>query len=412
MRRSYALGALITGVPIVMAAALWNPAVVPQLTKLPSDLHATADYQGTFTSYVDPATGAMLPAPVQMPMTMKRVLKTVPGKGSGNSLVVTQGLTFTMGGKSQEINFQYVVDRSTRKNLKGAQSWAIAPSNVVDRQGSYPFSPPMNASTSKSYAMWQEEIGAPLKLVSKHSSQTVGGVKAELFSLNTDPVKMSPSYLAASKMPTSMPFSEFVAQAKASGTDLAAVLGSLMPVLTSSEKASFAALQKSAIGLDYYYSATNDMLVEPTTGTVVKIGKSHQEITLKPNLAGLTATLTPVFMAHMDSPVIQRLIPAMGSMGNVPTKKITTTEYAQTPASVSSTAKTASDALGTLKRLTLWVPVLLALIGALLIAAAWKLGAFRRGPAAAGAGAGTVPSQGSAPGVESGQSHERLDQSR
>jgi hypothetical protein len=268
----------------------------------------------------------------------------------------------------------------------------------------------MGTSTSKSYAMWQEEIGGPLKLVSKHSSQTIGGVKTELFSLNTAPVKMAPSYLAANKMPTSMPFSALVAQSKSSGMDLSAVLGQLMPVLSSSEKASLAALQSSSIGLDYYYSATNDLFVEPTTGVIVKLGKSHQEITLKPNLVPLTAALTPVFMAHMDSPVIQKIIPAMGGMGDVKPQKITTTEYAQTPASVSATAKTTSDALGALKLISLWAPILLALVGAALIAIGWRIGFCGRGRAAA-AGAGTVPAQGSAPGVESGQAHERQGQS-
>ena len=66
------------GVVLLIVAALWRPVAVPQLVKFPSHLDETTRYSGTFTVYVDPATGQPLADPMILPLEIDRRVRTHP----------------------------------------------------------------------------------------------------------------------------------------------------------------------------------------------------------------------------------------------------------------------------------------------------------------------------------------------
>ena len=71
-KSSIALG--VVGVVLVVVAIVWWAAIAPSLTKLPSDIDTSMDFEGTLTQYIDSATGQPLPAgkEVVVPFTVLR----------------------------------------------------------------------------------------------------------------------------------------------------------------------------------------------------------------------------------------------------------------------------------------------------------------------------------------------------
>ena len=237
---------LVIGVLVLVAAAVWRPLVAPQLTKLPTSLDVSYRLAGTYTGYVNQSTGARLAAPQNLPLSIDRNLKAVPTHSTSSELVVKDASAITIGPSHSQQVLQYVLDRSTSKNVKSPDAYALVPSNVVDRSGSYSLGPPPGVDTAKTYPYWVDETGTTIPMTYANATQTINGLAVQRWQTNLAATPMTASMVSAMHLPTSMPFTVFAAQLKAQGMDLAAGLRALAPSLTAAEKAKLAALTAQA----------------------------------------------------------------------------------------------------------------------------------------------------------------------
>lgn len=372
---------LVIGVLVLAAAALWRPLVAPQLTKLPTSLNISYHFTGTYTGYVNPSTGARLAAPQNLPLTIDRILKAVPAQSTSSELVVNDASTATFGSSKSPSVLQYVLDRSTSKNVKSPLAWALVPGNVVDRSGSYSLGPPGGADTAKAYPRWIDEVGKAASLTYANATQTVHGVGVGQWQLNLPATPMVASMVSAMHLPTTISFAAFEAQLKAQGTDLALGLKVLSGSLTAAEKASLAALTAKPIPLQYFYAASAKLLVEPATGAIVNTLTTVRSYSVRPDLSSFVAGLAPMLAAHPSNPAATPLADGSKKLTAAPAQPLYTLTFHQTPASVTETAGEAGHNALLLSFVELWIPVGAGVIGLVLVGLAF-IGRWRREPPA------------------------------
>ncbi len=373
---------LVIGVIVLAVAAIWRPVVAPQLTKLPTSLNINYLFAGTYTGYVNQSTGARLGAPQNLPLSIDRQVKAVPTQSTSSELVVNDASAVAIGPDKTPQILQYVLDRSTAKNLKSPYAYALVPGNMVDRAGSYSLGPPPGADTAKTYPMWVDEIGKAVPVSYANATQTVHGVAVREWQLNLPATPMAASFVSAMHLPTTMSFAEFEAQLKAQGTDLALGLKILSGSLTAAEKTSLAALTAKPIPLQYFYAITIKLLVEPASGTVVDTLTAVRAYSVRPELGPFAAGLAPMLAAHPANLASAPLVAGSKKLTAAPAQPLYTLTFHQTPASVTETAGQAGHNANLLKIIEMWIPIGLGVIGLILVGLGFT-GRRRREPPAA-----------------------------
>ena len=373
---------LVIGVIVLAVAAIWRPVVAPQLTKLPASLNIRYQFTGSYTGYVNQATGVRLAAPQNLPMSIDRQVKAVPAQSTSSELVVSDASTVAIGpGKTPQI-LQYVLNRSTAESVTSPYAYALVPGNVVDRTGSYSLGPPPGADTSRAYPMWVDEIGKTVPITYANATRTVHGVAVQEWQLNLAATPMAASFASAMHLPTTMSFAEFEARLKAQGTDLALGLKILSGSLTPAEKASLAALTAKPIPLQYFYAITIKLLVEPASGTIVDTLTAVRAYSVRPDLGPFAAGLTPMLAAHPSNLAAAPLADGSKKLTAAPAQPLYTLTFHQTAASVTETAGQAGHNANLLRIIEQWIPVGLGGIG-LILAGLAITGRWRREPPAA-----------------------------
>jgi hypothetical protein len=340
--------------------------VAPALTQLPTSLSQTVQLTGTYTGYVNQSTGAALAAPQQIPVSVTRTVKAVPGDSTSSVLVVNDSSAVTIGPAKSESVSQYTLDRTTSKSVASPHAYALSPANVVNRTGTYSLGTPPGADTSKSYPLYTDDIGRAAPLSYAHSTTTVDGLSVQEWQQNVPPTPVSPAIVKAMKLAPSMPFAAFAAEAKAQGLNLAGAFTALMPSLTPAQRASVASVAAAPIPLQYLYATQSKLLVEPSTGTTVDIASGVQSYSVKPDLSHLAAVLTPILEAHASNPVAAKLIASASKLTSVQAQPLYTINTRQTPASVASLVSTTKNNASLLQLVQLWVPIALIVIGIIL----------------------------------------------
>jgi hypothetical protein len=358
---------LAIGIAMLVVAAIWRPVVAPSLTKLPTSLDDTIQFTGTYTGYVNQATGAALPAPQRVPLSITRTVKALPGESTSSVLVVKDASAISIGTAKSEAVLQYTLDRSTEQSVRNPDAYALVPGNVVDRAGTYSLGPPQGTDPSRSYPMWTDEIGRAVPLTSEHTATTVNGVSLQRWQYVLAATPMVPSMVTAMKLPPAMSFASFEAELKANGIDLAAAFKVLAPSLTAAQRGSLAALAEQPIPLQYVYATSAQLLIEPTTGAIADIVSDVRAYSVRPSLTHLTAVLTPILAAHQSNPVAARLIAAAGQLAGAPAQPLYTLTFQQTPASAAATAATAGHNATLLNLVRVWIPIALGVIGLILV---------------------------------------------
>jgi len=373
---------LVIGVIVLAVAAVWRPVVAPQLTKLPTSLNIKYHFAGTYTGYVNQSTGARLAAPQNLPLSIDRVVKAVPAHSTSSELVVNDASAVAIGpGKTPQI-LQYVLDRSTAENVKSPYAYALVPSNVVDRAGSYSLGPPPGADTAKAYPMWVDEIGKTAPISYANATPTVHGVAVQEWQLNLPATPIAASFVTAMHLPGTMSFADFEAQLKAQGTDLALGLKVLSGSLTAAEKTSLAALTARPIPLQYFYAISIKLLVEPASGTIVDTLTAVRAYSVRPVLGPFAAALAPMLAAHPANLAAAPLAAGSKKLTAAPAQPLYTLTFHQTPASVTETAGQAGHNANLLRIIEMWIPIGLGVIGLILVGLAFT-GRWRREPPAA-----------------------------
>jgi len=370
---------LAIGVLVLMAAAIWRPVAAPQLTKLPTSMDVSYSLTGTYTGYVDQSTGARLAAPQNLPVSIYRELKAVPAQSTSSDLAVNDASTVTIGPNTSSSVDQYMLDRSTSKNVKSPLAYALVPGNVVNRSGSYSLGPPPGVDTAKTYPYWVDETGTTIPITYANATQTTNGLAVQEWQANLPATRMLTSMVDAMRLPTAMPFATFEAQLQAQGTDLAAALRILSTSLTPAEKTRLAALTATPIPLQYYYASRSKLLVEPATGMIVDIVSFVRAYSVRPNLGPFMAGLAPILAAHPTNPVVAPLVAGGKKLAAAPAQPLYTLTYQQTAASVTKDAGQAGHNANLLRIFQMWIPIGLGVIGLVLVGLAFT-GRWRRQP--------------------------------
>jgi hypothetical protein len=366
--RIFRIVLLALGAATLLMAAVWRPLVALPLTKLPTSLDQTLYFTGTYTGFVNPATGAELAAPQRAPLHIARHIRAVPGKSTSSILVVNDASTVTIGRLKSMSVMQYALDRFSEHNVASPDAFALAPTNVVDRAGSYSLGPPQGADSAKSYPLWTDEIGRAVPLISEPGTTSLDGVSVQRWQYSVPPTPMVASMVRAMKLPTAMPFASFEAELKAKGVDLAAAFNALAPSLTTAQRASLTAATAAPIPLKYLYATHARVLVEPATGTVTDILSAARSYSARPDLARLAAALVPILAAHRSNPVATQLIAVGRNLADAPAQPLYTVAFHQTPASAASTTATAAHDGTLIQLVRLWIPITLAIVGLVLVA--------------------------------------------
>ncbi len=370
---------LAIGVLVLVAAAIWRPVVAPQLTKLPTSLDTSYHFTGTYTGSVNPSTGARIAVPQNLPLSIYRQFKAVPAQSTSSELVVKDASTVTIGPSNSPSVAQYVLDRSTSKNVKSPQAYALVPSNVVDRSGSYSLGPPLGVDTARTYPYWVDEIGTTTPITYANATQTINGLAVQQWQTNLPATPMVASMVSAMHLPTAMPFAAFAAQLKAQGKDLAAGLTALSPSLTAAEKASLAVLTARPIPLQYLYASQSKLLIEPATGMIVDMVNVVRSYSVRLNIGPFTTGLAPILAAHPANPVAALLVAGSKQLAAAPAQPLYTLTFHQTPASVTELTGQAGHNANLLKIFEMWIPIGLGVIGLILVGLAFT-GRWRREP--------------------------------
>ena len=367
------------GVAFAVVALSWKPLAVTPLTRIPTNVSGTIDLSGTYTSFVDPSTGAPLATPVVVPMTIRRTLTGQPDLSTSDVVIVLEELATTTGGQPSTVRYQYALDRSSSVNVDNANAWAFSSAAPMNRAGTYSVLLPPGFSTSQTYSSWSEDLAksVPLTYV-PGKDQTIGGVALNLWNQSFTDQPLAADVIAANKLPTSIPFAAFAAELKAAGIDLPAALASIAPILSPAELAAVQGLSTSSIPVSYTATGVNNILSDPVTGAPVDVTQETVTYSSKLDLSGLAAGAGQIVAAHQNSPAVQRLAPLLAQLTSVKPQKLFTLDVKSTADSATSNASSAQSNGRLIGLIQTIVPIGLGVLAVVLIAVGLLV--YRRRP--------------------------------
>jgi len=380
--------AMGTGVALVAAAGLWVAVAVPAVVKYPTDLNVTPEYAGTFRLYVNPATGAPLAAPQELPLTIDRHLDADGSASGATRVVVTETITQKAGTLLSAVQTNsYVLDRRSMKNVADGRAYSFDPSNVVDRSGSYRLQFPMGTDADKSYPVYKNETGTTYSLTpdSTATGGKIEGLDVDYFKAQANEVPLSAAYVAGLRklvpLPATMTFDQLQARLSASGVDLDPILTGLRAALTPAERTALTQALAQPINLSYVSTFDGRVAIEPDTGTEVDIVGVKETIGVRPllNLAPIQALLAK----YATVPAVKAATPVFAGLASAPATPVFQYDYAQTAASVADIAGEAKDMRGNIMMAERWIPLGLLALGMVILlgGAATRLrGRVKSGP--------------------------------
>jgi hypothetical protein len=313
------------GVFLLAAALLLAFLITPKwIARLPSDTHKTRTYEGTFQSLLDPqalATGNVAGIfKTGVPLAITQEVKVE--KTSGNTALVGDTRVTSAGGTPIEhTKWEYALDRRSLEAVKSRPSgWT-----VVDASGltvSWPFD-----ADTKTYQGWTPETQktAPLTYLREESKQ---GLSTYVFQAKVPATKIVDSQILAT-LPKALPKDLLAAFAQSGAVPAAEAqaLGKALPALAD------------PVPLAYTFEDDSQFWIEPTTGVVIDLQRTQKRVA-ELELPGGTA---------------------------VPLLPVAVVSYHEAPASVKNAAKDASDGRSTIRLFQLILPIILAVVGAVLL---------------------------------------------
>ena len=379
---------IAAGVVVLATAALWHPVVEPRVVKLPDNVDRTDTYTGTFTTYLDAATGATLATPLEAPLTIDRHVVTVPNSTTADVTLLHETATAHMGDRAVVQESVYAVNRRTMQNVADPRAWTFTPDNVVDRTGTYYVTLPMNlASSGEQLKIWKPEAGTSYDAESTTpATGQAGGTDVVNLKGNIPTPLPVASYELAALQAQGLPMELSPAQAAAklatSGVDTQALAPVLAQALSPDEMATVTAALASPVPLHYFVYGNGLLGVEPTTGGMVDVSNVVDGIAVAPDTTSISASLA-VLTKHTDVPAIASLVSTLQATATAPPQPVYAMHYSQTPASVSAAGSYASSQADKVTLATTTIPRgLFALAAVLLLTAGWLILRSRRHAAA------------------------------
>jgi hypothetical protein len=300
--------AVIGGVVALVMAAAWELVGIPALVKYPSDLDATLHLTGTFTSLMDPNTGAAMPNPMHLSLVVDQRVQS-QGKGTGaHHVLVKETIDQRIGGQlihAVTVN-TYVMDRRSLKSVKDARAYSGVPANVLNRNGTYRVNLPFGLNPKGTYRIYENDIAGsfPLKPDTKQPTETMGGLKLVRFVGGFDYTPITATHFnelnAVMPMPKTLTLQQLAPALKTAGIDLQGAIGAVGPYLSPADRATLLQQLGAPVPLRYLEWSTGGAGVDQTTGAIVDL-RSNVKLAAQPVLTGLTA-LDQVLARHPDVP--------------------------------------------------------------------------------------------------------------
>lgn len=346
----------------------------PVLVRYPLNINETLQFQGTATVYMDPATGARLATPLEVPLNIDQQVKVVSGTYS--HAVVAEILHLTFAGSTRTETYQYYMNRRTMQLVNGTSSYAFGgAADAMAPGGSYRVNFPTGTNSHSTYTLWVPQTASTVQVKADRGPQhdPVSGEDLITFYTSLDhtvaPYYMQ--YLAATGMPTTLPPAAVQAQLQAAGASLADVLKAVGPHLTASQLSTLNAAMSSPIPLTYSYFQEGQVSVQPKTGAVISANSSREGISVTPSLIGL-APVQAILAPYANLPAVQSLFKAAASLGT--SQVVLQMSYRETPASVREAARVANHQASLMSLIDWQIPVLVGAVAvlALLLALVWR----------------------------------------
>jgi hypothetical protein len=369
------------GLFLLVVAGLWLLIAPGQLVKYPSDLDKTAVANGKLTLFLDPATSAPLAQPQTVPLTIRRRIRVV--ESTGSQATVFESSVEQLGTQpAATIEHQYVLDRSTLKNVDGTAAYAYAPTNVVNRSPYFSVNLPFDAG-GRAYDIWKNEVDRAYRFRQTGTVERGDGVVLHVMTGSLENAAADSTYidsLAAQGITRELTPEQVAAQLKAQGVDLGKLTPQLLPLLEPDERETVQSALGSAVPLKYFVSVKTRLLVEPTTGAIVSLDRIDQTLSATPDFSGLAPVAQILSKPELAAiPAVQAATEKLTALVDAPPARVFNLNYAQTPSSVAdfvSYAESKADQIGLVKTT---IPAGLAIGGAVLILIAVAI-AFRRRP--------------------------------
>ncbi len=361
------------GAGLLLVGALWRPVAVPRLVKFPLDLDQATRYEGTFSVYVDPGTGAALETPIDLPLQLERRIRTVPEQSGAETVVVQELVTFRIAGTEQRETHQYVMDRRSMANRDDPRSYAYDPVNVVDREGTYRVNLPLGTRPDGRYQIWENEPGEAFPMVG--TSRRVDRDDLSLVEMEEvfEAVPIADYYEAELRkqgFPLEIGFEELVARLRAAGVDVDGALAAL----PESDATTVANARTSALPLHFYRYNNGRALIEPRTGAIVDLLVSDEGIAATVDLAPL-GSLRRALARRGAQPAVAALAEALDEVESAAPARVYHLHYGQTPNSVEEITDLTRTELDKLDWAERRVPLILAGAGLtfLAVGAIWSV---------------------------------------
>lgn len=366
---------------VVAAVVVWATAR-DVLVRFPADgLDLTAHATGSLTLQASPATGAPQPG-ATLPVDVRRRLHDV-GTSDGTVLVQADGAE-TIGALAPlQLTSRYVLDGDTGRNVNSPQAFAYAPSNVVDRSGTYSVTFPLGAGNGP-YPVWQDETGTALPMTVA-GTVTSNGLSLRRLSGRTQGLPLQPAFLAQLGpvgLPQTLPIGQLGAQLTAAGVDPGTIEDAIAQLDVTADRTAAIALFRPETPVPLAYSLTTDesVLVEPVTGVVVSLDRVVQTVAMTPEVSGLGRLQLILGQPHYaGNPAVAAAAGALAQLAaHPPATPVATVTYSQQPASVAQVAAYARNRAGLIQLWTLTIPIVLAVLGVLALLAGLLLVRRRR----------------------------------
>ncbi len=391
---------IVIGILLILAAILWWAIAVPGLVKFPDHMGNVANgqdqglaltYTGTETLFVNPQTGAPLPAgqEIALPLQIVNKFTSLKDQYTSSKAVVQEDTTITIAGEVQPtISSVYVFDRKNMKNLKddlsiyakiiGPGGTVLSPGVKVDRTAngdSYYINFPFDTKSDQTYKVWSNEANTTYD-IKFDKNEDVDGVALLDFTGGNTGVPLADYYVAMQQLPTATTLGVVKAQIlAATGIDLNAILAQIAATLTPAQQAQLAALTDATpIPLAYTFTNNRGVGIEPKTGVISYDYGTTQTIssgvdTSGQAFAGLSQLIGAVVAANPA--LAQQLAPLQTFLATPP--MVSKVEYKQDSDSANYVLKGAgysnavSSQISKINIAKIYVPWALLIVGAIVL---------------------------------------------
>lgn len=363
-------GWLVTsGVFLAALAVVFAFVGEPALIRLPLSTDVTVHYTGTFTLFVNQQTLEPLATPTRLPMRIDRTVKVQ--RGGFSTAVVTERDTIRPGPLTYHQDFQYLMNRRTMAFENGPQTQMFGQAASPHIAGTYRVNFPLGTTASGRYPIFNTETDKSAVVTNGRGPHPLAGVTGvEVIDFRSD-VKgpVSPyfrNWLVHNGFPASISPAQFEPRLTALGVNVSALLATLTPLLTPSQRSLVDGVLSSPVPLSYTYFYQGIVGVEPHTGALISVDTTAEGVRASPSLAGVDS-LRPLLEQYANVPGVATLSHALGTLAAAAPQTVIEYTWVQTRASDQHMANLAVSQIRMINLVDA-VPWVLGGIGVLLMA--------------------------------------------